>query len=268
MITGSERKDSATLERVERAHARMWERYRERILRHPMMRELSQGTLPMEVIRGFVKNFHPFVLGINTAVRTLYKRELESMKNSPRLEEAFIEKAADEFCTPGPGGHIRTLERFAAAVAIPREELVEAALLPGALAYMEGATALLAHSPNVPLPEIRAFSLHEEPFGEFCKIWYDALIAHYGIAPEDAAYFDIHYRADLSEHDGVMAHGEYNKMVLLNLLANENFPKERPGWGIENMALLAVELFALLLDDVYQACHPNPQTVIRAGLRA
>ena len=49
-------------ERVRRVHALLWERYRKRILEHPMMKELAEGKLPMEVIRGFVKNFHAFVL--------------------------------------------------------------------------------------------------------------------------------------------------------------------------------------------------------------
>lgn len=250
-------------ERVERIHALLWERYRKRILEHPMMKELAQGKLPMEVIRGFVKNFHAFVLGVNTAVRTLYKRELETFQHNPQLEDAFIVKATDEFCFPGPGGHIRPLEHFAAKVGVAREELVHCCLLPGALAYIDGVTSILAHSPNVPLAEIRAISLHEEPFGAFCKMWYDALTTHYGISAQDADYFYVHYKHDLFEHGGAMAHGEYNKMVLRRLLESDTAPKERKGWGIETCALLGVELFALLIDDVYETYHPQKPSASR-----
>lgn len=249
--------DTTVEERVKRAHALLWERYRKRILEHPMMKELSQGKLPLEVIREFIKNFHAFVLGVNTAVRTLYKRELETFQHNPQLEDAFIVKATDEFCYPGPGGHIRPLEHFAARVGVSREELVHCRLLPGALAYIDGVTSILAHSPNVPLAEIRAIALHEEPFGEFCKLWYDALTTHYGISPQDADYFYVHYKHDLSEHDGAMGHGEYNRMVLRRLLESDAYPKERKGWGIEACALLGVELFALLIDDVYESCLPQ-----------
>lgn len=263
VATAPIKEERAIEERVERIHALLWERYRKRILEHPMMRELTQGRLPMEVIRGFVKNFHAFVLGVNTAVRTLYKRELETFQHSPQLEDAFIVKATDEFCFPGPGGHIRPLEHFAAKVGVSREELVHCRLLPGALAYIDGVTSILAHSPNVPLAEIRAISLHEEPFGAFCKLWYDALTAHYGISPQDADYFYVHYKHDLSEHDGAMAHGEYNKMVLRRLLESDAFPKERKGWGIETCALLGVELFGLLIDDVYETYHPQKPSTPR-----
>lgn len=258
----TESRTLTTEERIERAYAEMHERYRKRIFEHPMMKELRAGTLPMEVIRGFVKQFHAFVLGVNTSVRTLYKRELENFKNSPSQEQAFIEKARDEFCCPGPGGHIRTLERFGAAVGLKREEIIQTRLLPGALAYMEAVTAAIAHSPDMPMLEVRAFSFHEEPFGEFAKIWYDAMTTHYGLSHHDAEYFDVHYKADLSEHDGVMSHGDYNKMVLRKLLSNETYPKERKGWGFETCALLGVELFALLIDDVYEAYHPNPAPIV------
>ena len=118
------------------------------------------------------------------------------------------------------------------------------------------------------LPECRALTefhrgvRYEGTLGEFwCSILYEEYIGHWsrmfrlgleklGYAREKAPYFTTHKEADLEEHDGVMAHGEFNRAVLTRLYQTGNV-QHRPGFGPEYATRLGPYYFGMFLDTCY-----------------
>jgi pyrroloquinoline quinone (PQQ) biosynthesis protein C len=98
--------------------------------------------------------------------------------------------------------------------------------------------------------------LCEEMFGHLAKIWFDALTTHYGFTEDQVEYFSTHHVADLMEHEGTMGHGEINKLALERALAL-GYGGERPGWGVEYMAVIGLELFKMWFDQVYTCRDPS-----------
>ncbi|MEE8140795.1 MAG: hypothetical protein V3T66_07785, partial [Alphaproteobacteria bacterium] len=75
----------------------------------PFMTELGDGTLPMETIKTFYKNWGAFVPVINSLYMTQFYNNLWFFVSNVDLMNAFTEKVLDEFGHPEPPGHIRIL---------------------------------------------------------------------------------------------------------------------------------------------------------------
>ena len=98
------------------------------------------------------------------------------------------------------------------------------------------------------VPEYWASILWEQPMGHYAQAWFQALTTHYGLSDEDATYFSTHHEADLQEHQGFIAHGELNQMVLIRII--EDGYEERPGYPLEYCALAPVDLNDLMMEAV------------------
>jgi pyrroloquinoline quinone (PQQ) biosynthesis protein C len=250
--TGSSR------ERVEQAWNSMAERYRSLILGHPLFEDLKRGVLPREVIATFVRHWYTFALEVNSSMVWSLSKDLDFIRTQPDLEALTAEKIVDEFCHPRPGGHIRTVEKVAATLGIPHEEMACANLLPGLRAWLD---YFVTMSIEAPYAEFGAMYLCEEMFGHLAAIWYDALTTHYGFSEDQAEYFSTHHVADLMEHEGTIGHGEFNKIALQRAL-DIGYGGERPGWGVEYMAVIGLELFKKWYDQVYAWRDPALTLVV------
>jgi hypothetical protein len=78
-----------------------------------------------------------------------------------------------------------------------------------------------------------------------------ALTEHYGFTDAQLPYFRTHEEADLEEHDGIMAHGEFNRRVLEALLM-EGVGPIRPGYRLEYVTLISVDFNAMFYEGVYR----------------
>ncbi|HEX9878797.1 MAG TPA: hypothetical protein VGB25_01235, partial [Candidatus Binatia bacterium] len=107
------------------------------VLDHPFMLEVTRGTLAREKVQEFFRQWYSFALEVNTSMGTLYHRFNALTRRVPELENLLTDKIADEFGSPGPGGHIRTLEATAQALGVSREELVDARLSPHSRAFCD-----------------------------------------------------------------------------------------------------------------------------------
>jgi hypothetical protein len=74
----------------------------------------------------------------------------------------------------------------------------------------------------------------------------------YGHAREQAVYFSTHEEADLKEHDGVMGHGSFRRLVLKTLL-EDGLAQTRLGYTLEYCGLTAVDLHGVCLQEALDA---------------
>jgi pyrroloquinoline quinone (PQQ) biosynthesis protein C len=94
--------------------------------------------------------------------------------------------------------------------------------------------------------EFYAAGATEEVFGYWAGEVYTALTKHYGLTPAQAVYFSLHEEADTREHEGVMGHGSFRRMVLQRLL--EEGAEVRPGYTLEYCALTSIDLHGAILE--------------------
>jgi hypothetical protein len=87
--------------------------------------------------------------------------------------------------------------------------------------------------------------LTEEPIGHWAASWFTTLTAKYGFSQQQAIYFSTHEKADLVEHDNVMGHGSFNRMVMQRIL-EAGCADTRAGYTLEYCALASVDLYGVM----------------------
>jgi pyrroloquinoline quinone (PQQ) biosynthesis protein C len=219
--------------------------FRQYALGHPFMRDLAEGHLSVEQIKGFLLNWYTWTFEINMATATWLHRFGPVLKKHPDIAEVLHEKIADELITPTRRGHIETLETLGAALGIDREALINARLIPEARAWLDYFVRLVLEGT---FAECVAGYLGEGCFPEFAKIFEKALTTHYGLSQQDVKYFRIH-----GEQDEV--HGPGNQYILRRLIETHNH-QERPGWGLDYVSSTGGQLFVSFLDGVYRRYKP------------
>lgn len=220
--------------------------YRERLFSHPFVVGLQNGTTPDRQLRGWLLNWYTFALEVNTASSTIYHRFISFLKTHTDLENLVTSTIAEEFSSPGPGGHIRTVQRAGEAVGLTQAEMNNARLIPEARAWVDFHVRLLTEGT---LAEVAADYICEGEFGHFAKIYHDALTTRYGFTRQSAGYFKDHYESDAGGEAGRPSHGDRGRAILTTLL-EEGLVEERAGWGIEYTIEITVAMFELLLDGI------------------
>jgi pyrroloquinoline quinone (PQQ) biosynthesis protein C len=245
------------------AFARML--YQERLFEHPFMKGLKEGRTPEHQLKAFIRNWYTFALEVNTATATVYHRHISFFKTHQELENLFTATIAEEFSRPGAGGHIRIMQRVGEAAGLSAREMIEAQLIPEARAWVDFQVRLLSEGT---LAEIAADFICEGAFGDFARIFFEALISKYKFSPQSSAYFSEHYESDaVGQGPGNLSHGERGQ-ALLSTLLQEGLAAERAGWGISYTIDITVAMFELLLDGIIRRypshkLSPLSQTVTR-----
>jgi pyrroloquinoline quinone (PQQ) biosynthesis protein C len=220
--------------------------YHERLFSHPFTVGLQQGTLPDHQLRGFLQNWYTFALEVNTASSTIYHRFVSFFKTHPALEELVTATIAEEFSTPGPGGHIRTVQRAGEAVGLTPASMINAHLEPEARAWVDFHVRLLTEGT---LAEVAADYICEGEFGHFAKVYFEALTSRYGFTHQSAGYFKDHFESDSVSTAAKLSHGDRGRAILVILL-EEGLVEERAGWGVNYTIDITVSMFELLLDGI------------------
>lgn len=220
--------------------------YRERLFAHPFTVGLQNGTVPDHQLRGFLQNWYTFALEVNTASSTVYHRFISFFKTHRELEDLITSTIAEEFSSPGPGGHIRTVQRAGEAGGLSPDEMIKAHLVPEARAWVDFHVRLLTEGT---LAEVAADYICEGEFGHFAKIYHDALTTRYGFTRKSAGYFKDHFESDAVGKPNKISHGDRGRAILITLL-EEGLAEERAGWGIEYTIDITVSMFELLLDGM------------------
>lgn len=221
--------------------------YQERLFEHPFMRGLKEGRTPDHQLKAFIKNWYTFALEVNTATATVYHRHISFFKTHQELENLFTATIAEEFAAPGPGGHIRIMQRVGEAAGLSARDMIEAHLIPEARAWVDFQVRLLTEGT---LAEVASDFICEGAFGDFARIFFEALISKYKFSPTSSAYFSEHYESDaVGRGPEQTSHGERGQ-ALLSTLLQEGLAAERAGWGIGYTIDITVAMFELLLDGI------------------
>ncbi|MCH7979088.1 MAG: hypothetical protein IH935_08950 [Acidobacteria bacterium] len=245
-------KEAKTL--VDALYRKTLDRWEQRVNRGAFMQELRAGTLPLEAIHLFWKNWAYFVFEINNIVACTYQRHIGFFKRHPDLLASFSAKVADEYIYPEPPGHVKLVLAQTKIFGIPEEEVLACEMLADCRGILEFKRGLMHEGT---LLEWWAAMATEEPVGYWAREWKQALTGKYGFQLAQVEYFSTHEEADLGEHaEGVMGHGEFNRVVLQRLLEG-GLVEMRPGFSFFYPPLTAVDFYGLFFDGVYNRSREN-----------
>ena len=113
---------------VDHLYTHMYEHWKTKIPESPFMTQLSEGKLPMPVIRQFFKNWGHFSMDVNALNALSYHTHLPFFVRHYDLLGPFCAKIADELISPRAPGHVLVLVQTAEAMGLSKEEVVH---LPG-----------------------------------------------------------------------------------------------------------------------------------------
>ena len=239
---------------VDALYRKVLERWEQRVNGSAFMQGLRAGTLPLEAIRLFWKNWAYFVFEINNLVASTYQRHIGFFKRHTDLMASFSAKVADEYIHPKPPGHILLVLEQTRIFGIPEEEVIACRMLADCRGILEFKRGLLHEGT---LLEWWTAMATEEPVGHWAREWKQALTGKYGFQLAQVEYFRTHEEADLEVHsDGILGHGEFNRVVLQRIL-EEGLVETRPGFSFEYSPLTAVDFYGLFFDGVYNRSIGN-----------
>ena len=228
---------------VDEIYRQVAQRWKERVTTSRFMTALVAGKLPKEAFRIFYKNWGAYTIEINTLEAATYHKHIHFFRNHRDLMAAMAEKLADELIHPKPPGHIHVVVETGKALGIAEDEIYLSPMLAEFRAKIDWFRAVVWEGT---VAEFYAAGATEEVFGHWAGEVYTALTKHYGLTPEQAVYFSLHEEADTREHEGVMGHGSFRRMVLQRLL--EEGAEVRPGYTLEYCALTSIDLHGAILE--------------------
>lgn len=228
---------------VDEIYRKVARRWHERVTTSRFMTNLAAGKLPKEAFRIFYKNWGAYTIEINTLEAATYHKHIHFFRKHRDLMAAMAEKLADELIHPKPPGHIHVVVETAKALGISEDEIFVTPMLAEFRAKIDWFRAVVWEGT---VAEFYAAGATEEVFGHWAGEVFTALTTHYGLTPEQAVYFSLHEEADTREHEGVMGHGSFRRMVLQRLL--EEGADVRPGYTLEYCALTSIDLHGAILE--------------------
>lgn len=250
MATGLEiSTEEAAVKFVEGLYRRMMERAEAKISRGRFMHGLANGTLPFEAVRVFWLNWHQFVSVINNFIQVTYHTHYPFfLRYAPDLLAPFAAKVADEIVHPEPPGHMLLVWKQGEIFGLTREQMIEYEMLPGCRGYGDFRRGILHEGT---MAEWWASIATEVYVGHWAGAFREGLYT-FGYTDQRLPYFRTHEEADLKIHEGgVPAHGEFNKQVLIRLLATGH-GQTRPGYSLDYCTRTSVDFFATFLDTCYE----------------
>jgi pyrroloquinoline quinone (PQQ) biosynthesis protein C len=223
------------------------QRWDERVTQSQFMQELVAGQLSKKAFRIFFKNWAAYTIEINTLEAASYHKHIHFFRRHRDLMAAMAEKLADELIHPKPPGHIHVVLETAKALGISEDEVFVTPMLAEFRAKIDYFRAIVWEGT---VAEFYAAGATEEQFGHWAGKVFTALTTHYPLTDEQAVYFSLHEEADTREHQGIMSHGSFRKMVLQRLL--EDGAEVRPGYTLEYCALTSMDLHGAILQASLQ----------------
>lgn len=249
MLDGKPMSQEEAKRYVEELYRKMHERWKEKVSQSLFMKRLQEGSLPMEAIRLYYRNWAAFVLTINTLGLAVYYKQIDFLKKDLKLMALFASKLVDEFGKPKPPGHILVLVQTGKALGLTEKEVLESPQLPAARALGDFHKVVVWDGG---IGDYWASVVWEEAMGYFSQDWREALMKKYKLNLDEVVYYTTHFEADLKEHEGTASHASIVKSVLQYLLEN-GYVDERVGFGLEYCAVTPVDLNAVMLQGVLDA---------------
>ena len=224
-------------------------RWQERVTNGPFMEQLKSGKLSDRALKIFFQNWGSYTIEINTLEAASYHKHISFFRKHRDLMGPMAAKLADELIHPKPPGHVHVVVETAKALGITEDEIFLSPMLAEFRAKLDFKRSILWEGT---VAEFYAAGATEEQTGYWSAEFYKALTAHYGLTGEQAVYFSTHQEADLEEHEGVMGHGSFRRLVLQRLL-EDDMATVRPGYSLEYCGLTAVDLHGVCLQAALNA---------------
>ena len=232
---------------VDKLYTTVRQRWKERVTEGSFMRALAAGTLPRKALQLFFKNWGSYTIEINTVEAASYHKHIAFFRKHRDLMGPMAQKLADELVHPKPPGHVHVVLETARALDIAKDEIFLSPMLAEFRAKLDFKRSLLWEGT---VAEFYAAGATEEQTGYWSAEFFKALTTHYGLTREQAVYFSTHEEADLKEHDGIMGHGSFRRIVLQRLL-HDDMAQVRPGYSLEYCAMTAVDLHGVILEAAF-----------------
>jgi pyrroloquinoline-quinone synthase len=212
-----------------------------KMLDHPFYQMWNHGELSLEMLREYAKQYYFQVRHFPTFVSATH-----SMCDDMEVRQMLLENLIEE--EHGPNNHPELWLRFADALGVPREEVLNAKLLPqtndsiriirelsGRENVAEGLAALYAYESQIP---------------DVSRTKIEGLKKHYGIDSEDGhIFFTVHESAD-------EIHSRVTREALERFCTT---PEQQQ--AVLNAAREAADAMNLLLDGVYEVYCQTPKGI-------
>jgi pyrroloquinoline quinone (PQQ) biosynthesis protein C len=234
---------------VDEHYKKVAKRWQERVTDGPFMQQLRSGNLPEKALKIFFKNWGSYTIEINTLEAASYHKHIAFFRKHRDLMGPMAAKLADELIHPRPPGHVHVVVETAKALSISEDEIFLAPMLAEFRAQLDFMRSILWAGT---VAEFYAAGATEEQTGYWSAEFFKALTPHYGLNREQAVYFSTHEEADLEEHEGVMGHGSFRRLVLQRLF-EDGMATARPGYSLEYCGLTAVDLHGVCLQAALDA---------------
>jgi pyrroloquinoline quinone (PQQ) biosynthesis protein C len=244
-------KPSEAKTQVDEHYRKVAARWKERVTDAAFMQRLSSGELSRAALKLFFKNWGAYTIEINTLEAASYHKHIAFFRKHRDLMAPMAQKLADELIHPKPPGHVHVVLETAKALDIGEDEIFLSPMLAEFRAKIDFKRAILWEGT---VAEFYAAGATEEQTGYWSAEFFKALTTRYGLTREQAVYFSTHEEADLKEHEGVMGHGSFRRMVLQRLL-EDGMAEVRSGYSLEYCGLTAVDLHGVILQAALDAAE-------------
>jgi len=234
---------------VDEHYKKVAKRWQERVTDGPFMQQLRTGNLPEKALKIFFKNWGSYTIEINTLEAASYHKHIAFFRKHRDLMGPMAAKLADELIHPRPPGHVHVVVETAKALGLSEDDIFLAPMLAEFRAKLDFKRSILWEGT---VAEFYAAGATEEQTGYWSAEFFKALTRNYRLTRAQADYFATHEEADLEEHQGVMGHGSFRRLVLQRLF-EDGMATARPGYTLEYCGLTAVDLHGVCLQAALDA---------------
>jgi pyrroloquinoline-quinone synthase len=163
------------------------------LLKHPFYQAWNAGTLPIDAMREYAKQYFHFEAAFPT-----YLSAVHSRCESPAARQAILDNLWDE--EHGPDNHVALWLRFCEGLGLTEAEVRASEPLPETRALVDGFRSVCFTRPYV--EGMAALYAYESQAPEIARQKIAGLKKNYGIADERTlSFFTVHEEADVA-HSG------------------------------------------------------------------
>jgi pyrroloquinoline-quinone synthase len=159
------------------------------MLKHPFYQAWTAGTLSLERLQNYAIEYYPHVAAFPRYLSAIHSRCADIATRQALLENLIEEERGAE-------NHPELWLRFAEAIGVPRERVLEASTSASSTALVDEFTAL-AESGHIP-SGLAALYAYESQIPAVATAKIDGLKRFYGIIDERGlSFFAVHEKADV-----------------------------------------------------------------------
>jgi pyrroloquinoline-quinone synthase len=202
------------------------------LLKHPFYQAWTKGTLPLEKMREYAKQYFHFEAAFPTFLSALHSR-----CESPAVRQSILENLWDE--EYGPDNHVALWLRFCEGLGLNEAEVRASRPNAETQALVDGFRSACFTGPVA--EGLAALYAYESQAPEIARQKIAGLARNYGIRDERTlSFFKVHQEADV-------AHSGAEREAIAACVRTES---ERE--GVEEAARIAADRLWLFLDGAYR----------------